>query len=95
MDNLPLMSSPTRLGYLRCASTGAFSTLILYVLCWIGVLIGTPVVFSHAFMSLFTTVPMGSMQSLVIGGLTAFAVGGIAGAIIAHCYNLAGRIFGD
>ena len=89
------MSSTTTLGYLRSASTGAFSTLILYVLCWIGVLIATPVVFSHAFMSLFTTVPMGSMQSLLIGGLSAFAAGGIAGAIIAHCYNLAGRIFGD
>ena len=59
-------------------------------------LIGTPFVFSHAFVSLFTTtLPVGSVQSLLIGGLTAFAAGGVAGAIIAHCYNLAGRVFSD
>ena len=94
MASSTLTSVPTRLGYLRCASTGAFSTLILFALCWVGVLISTPVVFSHAFIGLFTTLPIGSVQSLLIGGLTAFVAGGIAGAIIAHCYNLAGRVFG-
>ena len=95
MAILTLTSSPTKLGYLRCASTGAFSTLILFALCWVAVLIGTPFVFSHAFIGLFTTLPIGSVQTLLIGGLSAFAAGGIAGAIIAHCYNLAGRVFGD
>lgn len=95
MTSSTLTSSPTTIGYLRSASTGAFSTVILFALCWVGVLIGTPFVFSHAFISLFTTLPIGSVQSLLIGGLTAFAAGGIAGAIIAHCYNLAGRVFGD
>ena len=95
MASSTVTSSPTTLGYLRCASTGAFSTLILFVLCWAGVLIGTPFVFSHAFISLFTTLPIGSVQSFLVGGLTAFVAGGIAGAIIAHCYNLAGRVFGD
>lgn len=88
-------SSPTRIGYLRSASTGAFSTSILFALCWIAVSIGTPFVFSHAFINMFTTLPVGSAQTLVIGGLTAFVAGGLAGAIIAHCYNLAGRVFGD
>ena len=95
MASSSLTSSPTTLGYLRCASTGAFSTLILFVLCWAGVLISTPFVFSHSFIGLFTTLPIGSVQSLLIGGLTTFVAGGIAGAIIAHCYNLAGRVFGD
>ena len=94
MASSALTSSPTTLGYRRCASTGAFSTLILFALCWVAV-IGTPFAFSHAFISLFTTLPIGSVQSLLIGGLTAFGAGGIAGAIIAHCYNLAGRVFGD
>ena len=95
MASSALTSSPTTLGYLRCASTGAFSTLILFALCWVAVLIGTPFVFSHAFISLFTTLPIGSVQSLLIGGLTALVAGGVAGAIITHCYNLAGRVFGD
>ena len=95
MASSTLTSSPTALGYLRSASTGAFSTLILFVLCWVGVLVGSPFAISHAFIGLFTTLPIGSVQALLIGGLTAFAAGGIAGAIIAHCYNLAGRVFGD
>lgn len=95
MASFTRTSSPTTLGYLRCVSTGAFSTLILFALCWVGVLIGTSFVFSHAFIGLFTTLPMGSVQSLLIGGFTAFVAGGVAGAIIAHCYNLAGRVFGD
>ena len=95
MTQVTHMSSPATLGYVRTASTGAFSTLILYVLCWLAVLLGAPIVFSHAFVGLFTTLPMEPVQTLLIGGLTAFVVGGIAGAIIAHCYNLAGWVFGD
>ena len=95
MASSTLTSSPTRLGYLRSASTGAFSTLIVFALCWVGVIIGAPFVLSHAFLGLFTTLPIGSVESLVIGGFTAFAAGGFAGVIIAHCYNLAGRVFGD
>ena len=95
MASSTLTSSPTTLGYLRSASTGAFSTLIFFVLCWVGLLVVTPSVFSHAFIGLFTTLPIGSVQSFLVGGLTAFVAGGIAGAIIAHCYNLAGRVFGD
>ena len=95
MASSTLTSSQTTLGYLRCASTGAFSTLILFALCWVAVLISTPSMFSHAFIGLFTTLPILSVQSLLIGGVTAFFAGGIAGAIIAHCYNLAGRVFGD
>ena len=95
MTEVSRTASPTTLSYIRSASTGAFSTLLLFVLCWLGVLIATPVVFSHAFLGLFTTLPDGSAQSLWIGGLTAFVAGGVAGVIIAHCYNLAGRFFGN
>ena len=95
MTEVSRTASPTTLSYIRSASTGAFSTLLLFVLCWLGVLIATPVVFSHAFLGLFTTLPDGSAQSLWVGGLTAFVAGGVAGVIIAHCYNLAGRFFGN
>ena len=95
MASSTLTSSPTTLGYIRSTSTGAFSTLLLFLRCWLAVLIATPVVFSHAFLGLFTTLPDGSAQSLWVGGLTAFVAGGVAGLIIAHCYNLAGRFFGD
>mgnify|MGYP003382120810 CR=1 FL=1 len=86
---------PAALGYLRSASTGAFSTLILFAVCWLGVFVGLPLVFSHAFAGLFTLEPMGSLSSLLIGGLSAFISGAFGGAIIAHCYNLYGRWFGE
>ena len=95
MASSTLASSPTTLGYIRSASTGAFSTLLLFALCWLGGLIGLPLVLSHAFVGLFTLEPAGSISSLLIGGLSAFLSGGVAGVIIAHCYNLAGRFFGD
>lgn len=95
MTEVNRTASPSTLSYIRSASTGAFSTLLLFVLCWLGVLIAAPTVFSHAFLGLFTTLPDGSAQSLLAGGLTAFVAGGVAGVIIAHCYNLAGRFFGE
>jgi hypothetical protein len=95
MANVTLTSSPTALGIIRSTSTGAFSMLLFFALCWVGGAIGLPLVLSHTFIGLFTTLPVGSAQALWIGGLTAFVTGGVAGAIIAHCYNLAGRWFGD
>ena len=84
------------LGVVRSASAGAFATLIFFVLGWAWAAIGLPG--SDAFLGLFTnqltTQPAGSAAALAIGGLRAFVVGGIYGALIAHCYNLAGRIFG-
>ena len=95
MSEINRTASPSTLSYKRSVSTGAFSTLMLFALCWLGVFIGLPVVLSHAFIGLFTVEPAGSLSSLLIGGLSAFLSGGLAGAIIAHCYNLAGRFFGD
>jgi len=49
---------------------------------------------ADAFVGLFTTQPAGSAASLWIGGLCAFLSGGVFGALIAHCYNLVGRVLG-
>ena len=95
MTKAILTASGTRLNYFRSASTGAFSTLIIFALCWAGVALGLPLTLPHGFVSLFTLEPVGSVNALLIGGGFAFLAGGIAGAIIAHCYNLAGRWFGD
>ena len=95
MTKAILMASGTRLNYYRSVSTGAFSTLIIFALCWAGVALGLPLTLPHGLVSLFTLEPVGSVNALLIGGGFAFLAGGIAGAIIAHCYNLAGRWFGD
>jgi hypothetical protein len=91
MTNISLTSSSSTISVVLSVSTGAFSTLLLFSLCWAGVALGLPLVLSHAFVSLFTLEQVGSLSSLWTGGLSAFVSGGIAGALIAHCYNLAGR----
>ncbi len=77
MTQVTHISSETTLGDLRSASTGAFSTLLIFLLCWAGAVFGRPLVLSHSFVASFTLEP-----------------GGVAEAIIAHCYNLAGRWLG-
>ena len=83
------------LGYVRSISTGAFSTLILFLICWAGAAVGWSFGFSHAFVGLFALEPVASLNALLIGSLSAFLAGGVGGAIIAHCYNLAGRWWGE
>jgi hypothetical protein len=95
MTEAILTVSTKRLNYYRSVSTGAFSTLIIFALCWAGVALGLPLILPHGLVSLFTLEPVGSVNALLIGGGFAFLAGGIAGTIIAHCYNLAGRWFGD
>ena len=95
MTHVNPTASTRMLGYYRSASTGAFSTLIVFALCWAGAALALPIAFSHNFVSLFTLQSAGSLNALLIGGLFAFLTGGITGVIIAHCYNLAGRWFGD
>lgn len=81
------------LGLARSTSTGTFATFLFFVLCWAFAALALP--FPNMFIGLFTSEPIKSASSLWIGGLTAFVAGGIAGMIIAHCYNLAGRFFND
>ena len=90
----PSVRHGARADVLRCTSTGAFATLWLFVLCWIAIALGTPVGATHAFAALFTMQPAGSVTALWTGGLWAFIAGGVAGLLVAHCYNLAGRVLG-
>ena len=97
MTQVTHMSSPATVGYLRSASTGAFSTLIIFLLCWAGtaISVSAPFGLSYTFVGLFTSEPIGSVASLGIGAVAAFVTGGVVGAIIAHCYSLAGWWLGD
>ncbi|WP_293678638.1 hypothetical protein [uncultured Phenylobacterium sp.] len=87
----------SRLRIVRAASTGAFASLWVFLLGWLWAAVGLSG--ADAYLGLFiaqmTSQPVASAPALGIGSLCAFLVGGIFGAIIAHCYNLAGRVFGD
>jgi len=77
--------------------TGGFATLNAYLLGWAWAAIGLPG--ANAFLNLFTnqltTQQAGSLTALWTGGLCAFLSGGVFGALIAHCYNLAGWALGS
>ena len=92
-----IKSHATRLSVARVAMTGAFATLNLFLLAWVWAAIGLSG--ADAFLGLFTndliTPPPGSLTALWIGGSCAFLVGGLFGALIAHCYYLAGWALGS
>lgn len=92
-DAIPL-AHRSRADVIRFISAGAFATMGLFLLCWAAIAIGVPWGTTHAFVSLFTMQPIGSAEALWMGGLWAFVAGGVAGAFVAHCYNLAGRVLG-
>ena len=87
----------SRLRIARAASTGAFASLWVFLLGWAWAAVGLSG--ADAYLGLFiaqmTSQPVVSVAALGMGSLCAFVAGGIFGAIIAHCYNLAGRVFGD
>lgn len=93
MAGVTLAVPRTTLDVARSASTGAFATLILFALCWAAAAAG--LMGSHALISLFTLKAAGSTTALLEGGLWAWLGGGIGGMLVAHCYNLSGRIFGN
>ena len=87
-----LAETQTSLSVARCAMAGAFATLLFFALCWVFAALDLPT--TDMFIGLFTSEPVGSAASLGVGSLLAFVSGGIIGAVIAHCYNLAGRFLG-
>ena len=92
MTAITAVPPASRLDIVRCASTGAFATLLIFLLCWVTTALHAPL--AHSFISLFTLQPVGSTDALWMGSLSAFIFGGVAGGFVAHCYNLAGRFLG-
>lgn len=88
------MTDPTpiirgnRLSVNRLAMTGALSTALLFLICWVAGAFGF--VGSHAFIALFTLAPVLSVTALCIGAISAAVFGGIGGGAIALFYNVLG-----
>ncbi len=56
----------------RLGMTGALSTALLFVLCWVASALGF--VGSHAFIALFTLAPVLSVTALCIGAISSAAL---------------------
>ncbi len=72
----------------RLAMTGALSTALLLVLCWVAGAVGF--VGSHAFIAHSSVAPVLSVTAHCIAVLSAAVFGGIGGAAIAWFYDVLG-----
>jgi hypothetical protein len=70
----------------RLLVTGAVTSAVIFVLCWIGTFIPytSP---SHAYIGLFTNAEISSVRALIEGGLWSVLFGGFAVALFALVYN--------
>lgn len=79
-----------RIEIVRCAAAVALTLALLFMICWLGALLsiapGT-----HTFVELFTAAAPVSTLALVTGLCSSLFFGGLAGAIFAAMFNLAGR----
>ncbi|HWJ37413.1 MAG TPA: hypothetical protein VNR86_01455 [Sphingomicrobium sp.] len=85
-------SSIHRIGVLRAALTGAISSLVVLLLCWVGMFV--PLLFSqaHADLALSTTAHNASAAAVAEGLFWSVLFGGLLGAVLATVYNLLGPL---
>jgi len=82
--------SQSRLSIVRSAAAFAASALLLYVICWLGTLIGVPV--AHTWIKAVSFAPVDSIEALVVGSFWSILAGAAAGAIIAFFCNTFGVV---
>ena len=82
-----LRGSLGRLSIVRLLISGGATGCIVFVLCWLGTLIpySSP---THAYIGLFTTAPVDSLEALFTGICWSLLFGGLVGAVFAILYNL-------
>lgn len=69
----------------------AVTLVVAFVLCAIAQAVLPGPQFSHMWLSLFTSAPMGSLQAWIEGLIASVVVGFILGYCFAHCYNWSGK----
>jgi hypothetical protein len=74
-------------GVIRLAATLGATSLLIFVLCWLGTFIGSATLV-HAYIGLFTTAGPQSVQALAEGAFWSLLFGIVSGGIIATFYNL-------
>jgi hypothetical protein len=83
----PSYAQGRRIGVTRLGATAAVVSAVIFVACWVGTFIpfSSP---SHAFIGLFTTAGVSSVQALVEGTIWSLLFGALSGALFAAIYNL-------
>lgn len=79
--------STKHVGALRLAASLGAASVVIFVLCWLGTFISTANL-PHAYIGLFTSADVQSVQALVEGGLWSLLFGTFSGGMIAAFYNL-------
>jgi hypothetical protein len=85
----PSEALPRRLGLLHGAAIGAATLFVLYLLCWLGAVLGWTGA-SHFYLALFTTAPAASVYALAQGLCLSLGFGALTGALVAFFHSLFG-----
>ena len=75
-----------KIGITRLAASGGVAAGVTFVLCWLGTLIpfSSP---THAYIQLFTTAQVSSIDALLEGSLWSLLFGALVGAVFGTVYN--------
>ena len=79
-------SAASRTSVLRIAVVTALSASVLYIICWLGAVIGLVPV-THRYLQLFSRADQTSVTALVEGVVSSMAFGFLAGVIFAAIYK--------
>lgn len=79
--------STSHIGVFRLAATVGVAAGLIFVLCWIGTFI-TFARLTHAYIRLFTTADIQSIQALAEGSAWSLLFGFLSGGLIAALFNL-------
>ena len=85
--------APSKVDVVRFALTGALSTTIFFILCWVGAFLPFGPA-THMYLQLFTSADVNSGLALWQGLCWSLAFGLIAGALIALSYMLVAAVDG-
>ena len=76
-----------RIGVARLALAGGVTAALVFVICWIGTFVpfSSP---THAYISLFTTAGVDTVEALIEGSLWSLLFGAFSATMFALVYNL-------
>jgi len=81
------MENAVRLSKISAGVALSATLVVAFVLCAIAQVILPGAQFSHMWLALFTSAPMGSIEAWVEGVIASVVVGFVLGWCFAHCYN--------
>ena len=93
---MTISPAPPRAALINIGALGVATSVtlvVLYVLCAVVAMALPDIALSHAWLTLFTTAPIGSMWGLIEGIISSIVFGWVIALVLGSVYNwIAGRL---